>query len=80
MGKPLSTIGAGGCFGEMLYFSGAAGRRATTIVATEKITVLEIKNAALGGATDACQVAFNKAFVRVLIERLGQANLKLARK
>ena len=80
MGKPLSTIGAGGVFGEMLYFAGAAGRRATTIVAMERITVLEIKNAALRAATDACQVAFNKAFMRVLIDRLGQANLKLARK
>jgi serine/threonine protein kinase len=80
MGKPLSSIGPGGCFGEMLYFAGASGRRATTVVAMERITVLEIKNAALRGATDACQVAFNKAFMRVLIERLGQANLKLARK
>jgi eukaryotic-like serine/threonine-protein kinase len=79
MGKPLSIISPGGCFGEILYF-GEASRRATTVVAMEKITVLEIKAAALRAATDGCQVGFNKAFMRVLIERINQANLKLARK
>ena len=80
MGKPLATINRGGCFGEVLYFAGAAGRRTTTIVAVDKITVLEIKSDALRAATDGCQVAFNKAFMRVLIDRLTQANLKLARR
>ena len=80
MGKPLATINQGGCFGEVLYFAGAAGRRTTTIVAVDKIVVLEIKSDALRAATDGCQVAFNKAFMRVLIDRLSQANLKLARR
>ncbi len=80
LGKPLTTIKPGGCFGEILYFSAAPGRRTTTIVAVEAITVLEIKAEALRAATDACQVAFNKAFMRVLIDRLTQANLKLARR
>ncbi len=80
LGKPLSTIKPGGCFGEILYFTGTAGRRTTTIVSAENITVLEIKADALRAATDACQVAFNKAFMRVLIERLSQANLRLARR
>ncbi|MBV8033166.1 MAG: protein kinase [Betaproteobacteria bacterium] len=80
LGKPLSAIKPGGCFGEVLYFTGTAGRRTTTIVAAEAITVLEIRADALRGATDGCQVAFNKAFMRVLIDRLTQANLKLARR
>lgn len=80
LGKPLNTIRPGGCFGEVLYFAGAAGRRTTTIVSVERITVLEIKSEALRAATDACQVAFNKAFMRVLIDRLTQANLKLAKR
>ena len=78
-GKPLNTIRSGGCFGEVLYFSGATAARTTTIVSMERITVLKIKASALRSATDGCQVAFNKAFMRVLIERLGQANLKLAK-
>jgi serine/threonine protein kinase len=80
LGKPLSSIKPGGCFGEVLYFTGTAGRRTTTIVAMGKITVLEIRADALRAATDACQVAFNKAFMRVLIDRLTLANLKLARR
>ncbi len=80
LGKPLNTIKPGGCFGEVLYFTGAAGRRTTTIVSTENITVLEIRSEALRAATDGCQVGFNKAFMRVLIDRLTQANLKLARR
>ena len=79
-GKPLNTIGPGGCFGEILYFTGNTGRRTTTIVATEQITVIEIRAEALRASTDACQVGFNKAFMRVLVERLSQANLKLAKR
>jgi eukaryotic-like serine/threonine-protein kinase len=78
LGKPLNTIRPGGCFGEILYFTGATGARTTTIVATEQITVIEIKANALRAATDACQVGFNKAFMRVLVDRLGQANLRIA--
>ena len=80
LGKPLNTIKPGGCFGEILYFTDFSGRRTTTIVATEQVTVIEIKAAALRAATDGCQVGFNKAFMRVLIDRLSQANLKLARR
>jgi serine/threonine protein kinase len=80
LGKPLNTLKPGACFGEVLYFTGSAGRRTTTIVSVSKITVLEIKADALRAATDQCQVAFNKAFMRVLIDRLTQANLKLARR
>jgi hypothetical protein len=80
MGRALTTISPGGCFGEVLYFAGAGGKRTTTILAMEKITVLEIKSDALRAATDGCQVAFNKAFMRVLIDRLTQANLKIAKR
>jgi serine/threonine protein kinase len=80
LGKPLNTLKPGACFGEVLYFTGSAGRRTTTIVSVSKIAVLEIKAEALRAATDACQVAFNKAFMRVLIDRLTQANLKLAKR
>jgi serine/threonine protein kinase len=80
LGKPLNTLKPGACFGEVLYFTGSTGRRTTTIVSVGKIAVLEIKAEALRAATDACQVAFNKAFMRVLIDRLTQANLKLAKR
>jgi serine/threonine protein kinase len=80
LGKPINTIHPGGCFGEILYFTGNASKRTTTIIATETITCIEIKADALRAATDACQVGFNKAFMRVLVDRLSQANLKLAKR
>jgi hypothetical protein len=40
--------------------------------------VIEIKADALRAATNGCQVGFNKAFMRVLVDRLTQANLRLA--
>jgi serine/threonine protein kinase len=77
-GAQLNTIRPGGCFGEILYFTERSERRTTTITAPGEATVIEIKAAALRAATDACQVGFNKAFMRVLIERLMQANQRLA--
>ena len=38
------------------------------------------KAGALRIATPACQVGFNKAFMRVLVERLAQANRQLAQR
>ncbi|HYA47253.1 MAG TPA: serine/threonine-protein kinase [Burkholderiales bacterium] len=78
LGKQLNTIRPGGCFGEILYFSDRVERRTTTITAATSVTVIEIKADALRAATDTCQVGFNKAFMRVLVDRLTQANLRLA--
>jgi serine/threonine protein kinase len=78
LGKQLNVIKRGGCFGEILYFAGRMGRRTTTITALGEVTVIEIKADALRASTDACQVGFNKAFMRVLVDRLTQANLRLA--
>jgi serine/threonine protein kinase len=78
LGKQLNVIKPGGCFGEILYFTGRMGRRTTTITALGAVTVIEIKADTLRAATDACQVGFNKAFMRVLVDRLTQANLRLA--
>jgi serine/threonine protein kinase len=77
-GRILSTLGAGDCFGEMLYFSGETSLRNTTIRSRGPVLVLEIKAEALMAASDACQVQFNKAFMRILIDRLTAANQKLS--
>ena len=44
-----------------------------------RITAIRIPAGALR-ATPACQVGFNKAFMRVLVERLAQANRQLAQR
>jgi eukaryotic-like serine/threonine-protein kinase len=74
----LAGLGPGDCFGEMLYFSSETALRSTTIRSTTPVLVLEIKAAALSAASDACQVQFNKSFMRILIERLSAANKRLA--
>jgi eukaryotic-like serine/threonine-protein kinase len=80
LGKPLATLKPGACFGEILYFADSVERRTTTVTARGKITVMQIKAGALRIATPACQVGFNKAFMRVLVERLAQANRQLAQR
>ena len=74
----LNILKPGGCFGEVLYFSDSPIQRTTTITARTAVTVTEIKARVLRSSSDACQVAFQKAFMRVLIERLTQANRKVA--
>ena len=77
-GHALATLGAGDCFGEMLYFTSDTAMRSTTIRSTSPVLVLEIKATSLSAASDACQVQFNKSFMRILIERLSAANKKLS--
>jgi serine/threonine protein kinase len=77
-GIPLATLAPGDLFGEMLYFADDMVERSTTIRATEPVLVLEIKAEALGAASDSCQVQFNKACMRILIERLTAANRRLS--
>jgi serine/threonine protein kinase len=77
-GKSINTVRRGGCFGELLYFSDQVAQRTTTITSLTDLTVVEIKTIALKVASSACQVSFQKAFMRVLIERLTQTNAKLA--
>jgi CRP-like cAMP-binding protein len=77
-GSALASIEPGGCFGEMLYFLHHSAQRTTTITARTSVTIIEIKALAMRSASDACQVAFQKAFMRVLIDRLTQANRRVA--
>lgn len=77
-GTSLDVLNPGDCFGEMLYFSQSSARRTTTITTLAPVTVLEIDSMALRLASAPCQVQFNKAFMRILIDRLTWANAKLA--
>ena len=77
-GKSLATVKAGRCFGELLYFAERSQRRTTTVTARGPITVMEVKAEAMRAATAVCQSAFNKACMRVLIERLVYSNQKVA--
>jgi len=77
-GKPLATVKKGRCFGEILYFTDQSQRRTSTVATRGEITMMEVKSESMRAATDSCQSAFNKACMRVLIERLVHSNEKLA--
>jgi serine/threonine protein kinase len=79
-GQSIASVRGGGCFGELLYFSDQIVQRTTTITSLTDVTVVEIKTIALKVAGSACQVSFQKAFMRVLIDRLTTANARLAQR
>ncbi|MFN7753285.1 MAG: protein kinase domain-containing protein [Pseudomonadota bacterium] len=74
----LNILRAGDCFGEMLYFNAPVARRTTTITALQPSLVVEIKAAALNAASAALQVQVNRAFLRILLDRLTLANARLS--
>jgi serine/threonine protein kinase len=77
-GRLLNILRSGDCFGEMLYFAETNTRRSTTITSLSALTVIEIKAADLSNATDPLQKEMNKAFLRILIDRLTWANNRLS--
>ena len=79
-GRPLSVLGDGDCFGEIPYFEDR-GKRTSSIVSITPLTIIEINATALRQSSDACQKQFNRAFVRILlqrIDRLSRVNAQLA--
>jgi CRP-like cAMP-binding protein len=58
----------GNCFGETSYVRGA--RRTATISARSDVTLIRVSSTLLEQASAACQLRFNKVFLRSLIERL----------
>ena len=62
---------------ELIKHTTDATFEADVLKSTTPVLVLEIKATSLSGASDACQVQFNKSFMRILIERLTAANKKL---
>lgn len=73
-GSHLATLKSGDLFGEILYFAESNPARSTAVRSVGQALVLEIKAAALNAASESCQVQFNKACMRLLVERLSQAN------
>jgi serine/threonine protein kinase len=77
-GRLLNILRAGDCFGEMLYFSETNTRRTTTISSLSPLAVIEIRAADLSQSSDTLQKEINKAFLRILIDRLTWANNRLS--
>lgn len=71
--RDIGALGVGNCFGETSYVRGA--RRTATICANSPVTLVRVSSTLLEQSSSACQLRFNKVFLRSLIERLqGIAN------
>jgi serine/threonine-protein kinase len=66
--RAIGELSDGDCFGETSYVRGA--RRTATISATSPVTLVRVSSTLLEQASSACQLRFNKVFLRALIERL----------
>jgi CRP-like cAMP-binding protein len=67
-GEVVSRIDTGGCFGEAVFAD--AAQRDSAIEAEGPVTLLKVTATLLEQASIACQLRFNKVFLRELIERL----------
>ena len=67
-GRTVGHLRTGDGFGETGYLQSA--RRSATIVSESDVTVLRVRSTLLEQASAACQLQFNKVFLRTLIRRL----------
>ncbi|HSG58777.1 MAG TPA: protein kinase [Woeseiaceae bacterium] len=67
-GNSLGTLGNGDCFGETSYVRGA--KRQASICADGPVTILRVSSTLMEQVSSACQLRFNKVFLRSLIQRL----------
>jgi len=67
-GAVVGKLEAGDCFGETSYLRGA--KRQAAVIAGEDVTILRVSSTLLEQASSACQLRFNKVFLKALISRL----------
>ena len=67
-GRAIGTLGPGDCFGETSYVRGA--KRQASIRAEGPVTILRVSSTLMEQVSSACQLRFNKVFLRSLITRL----------
>lgn len=77
--KLLNVLSAGECVGEMAYLNrSSGGRRGADVSTLSEATLVFISNAALDHASEPCRHRFDRAFLRILVERLALANARLS--
>jgi eukaryotic-like serine/threonine-protein kinase len=67
-GRAIGQLGTGDCFGEASYVPGA--RRSASVRTVGNVTLLKVGATLLEQVSPACQLRFNRVFLRALIERL----------
>lgn len=76
MGRSIGVLTAGACFGEMNYLSKTS--RTATVTAKEDVILLRTDSGMIQGTGASCQLRFNEALIKVLLERLTQTSDRLA--
>jgi CRP-like cAMP-binding protein len=80
-GKLLNLIEAGECIGEMAYLSKAsspvANVRSADVTTMTPVTVIKLATAPLSAASLECRNQFDRAFLKILVDRLTFANDRL---
>jgi eukaryotic-like serine/threonine-protein kinase len=67
-GHKVGQLSTGDCFGEASYVPGA--RRSASVLTAGNVTLLKVGATLLEQSSAACQLRFNRVFLRSLIERL----------
>jgi CRP-like cAMP-binding protein len=67
-GRRIGTLSNGDCFGETSYVRGA--KRTASIRASGAVIILRVSSTLMEQVSSACQLRFNKVFLRALITRL----------
>lgn len=75
--KLLNVLSAGECVGEMAWLTPERGTRSADVSTLSEAVVIHLANTALEHASEACRHRFDRAFLRILVERLSLANQRL---
>jgi len=73
-GLKVGRLDAGDCFGETSYLRGA--KRQAAVLADEDATIMRVSATLLEQTSSACQLRFNKVFLRTLISRLQNSDTR----
>jgi serine/threonine protein kinase len=73
----LDVLAAGECFGEMAYLLPERGARSADVVAAGDGMLITIGTDAVARASPAVRHSFDRAFLRILVDRLDLANIRL---
>ncbi|WP_018413069.1 protein kinase domain-containing protein [Methyloversatilis thermotolerans] len=75
--KLLNVLSAGECVGEMAYLTPERATRGADVSTLSDCVLIHLANAALAHASESCRHRFDRAFLRILVERLTLANQRL---
>lgn len=76
-GKLLNILSAGECIGEMAYLTPQNGTRGADVTSLGEGTLITVNTETISHASQATRAGFDRAFLRILVERLNLANTRL---